>query len=250
VDYEINPWMHVENKPIHRLAEQQWDGLIKELKSIGADLHFLEPVDGFPDMVFTANGAAIVGNKAVAPKMRYSQRSGEEKYFIDWLTKNQFEVFVPSVGCFEGEGDMFLMGDKLFCGYGFRSTKDAYSDIAEFLGVKNIVYCELANPSFYHLDTCFLPLGDDLAMVHEPAFTAESLKEIKKNIRTIVAPPEDAKHFACNSVRIGNKIVIPDDCKKTEEILHKHGFETHAVALTEFIKAGGAAKCLSLKLGK
>jgi N-dimethylarginine dimethylaminohydrolase len=42
--------------------------------------------------------------------------------------------------------------------------------------------------------------------------------------------------------------VLPAGCDTTYRALAERGFTAYPVALSEFIKAGGAAKCLSLKL--
>jgi len=42
--------------------------------------------------------------------------------------------------------------------------------------------------------------------------------------------------------------VMPEGCPETMKKLEAHGYRTYAVCLSEFIKAGGAAKCLTLAL--
>jgi N-dimethylarginine dimethylaminohydrolase len=43
---------------------------------------------------------------------------------------------------------------------------------------------------------------------------------------------------------------MPAGCAATTEKLQKRGFRVHPVELDEFLKAGGAAKCLSLRLDR
>lgn len=249
VNYEINPWMHVSNRPEKSLAGLQWKNLVTALEQAGAKLRFIEPVNGWPDMVFTANGGFVIKNKVLLPRMKYPERAGEEDHFEKWFLAHNFETFKPS-HFFEGEGDLFLIKGKLYCGYGFRSVAEAYPAISSFLGIKDLIYCELKDPSFYHLDTCFLPLNDNLVMIHEPALSRESVRQIRNNLNVISVPEIDARNFACNSVVIGNNIVMPAECPAAMELLAEKGFNIFPVSLSEFIKSGGAAKCLSLKLGQ
>jgi N-dimethylarginine dimethylaminohydrolase len=61
-------------------------------------------------------------------------------------------------------------------------------------------------------------------------------------------PPEEAMHFCCNGVVCGKEIVVPRGCPKLGEDLQHRGYTPHPLAMAEFIKAGGACKCLTLFL--
>ena len=60
--------------------------------------------------------------------------------------------------------------------------------------------------------------------------------------------PDDAMQFACNAVVLGRDVVLPEGCPELCSALATHGFQTHPLPMTEFIKAGGACKCLTLLL--
>ena len=47
---------------------------------------------------------------------------------------------------------------------------------------------------------------------------------------------------------INNQVIIPAGCPRTAEQLGRWGFTAHQIELDEFIKAGGACKCLVLRL--
>ena len=46
VFYEINPWMHRENRPDFELAIEQWHNLVANLRRAGAKVEVIEPVKG------------------------------------------------------------------------------------------------------------------------------------------------------------------------------------------------------------
>jgi N-dimethylarginine dimethylaminohydrolase len=73
---------------------------------------------------------------------------------------------------------------------------------------------------------------------------------MRKHLRLIEIPYDDAKKFACNSVVLGNEIIVPAGADKTYELLAKEGYNSHPVELSEFMKAGGAAKCLTMKISR
>jgi len=58
----------------------------------------------------------------------------------------------------------------------------------------------------------------------------------------------DAERFACNAVNLGRTIVLNRISSGLERQLCDRGFEVVQVELDEFLKAGGAAKCLVMKL--
>jgi len=61
-------------------------------------------------------------------------------------------------------------------------------------------------------------------------------------------PEEEALCFACNAVIVGKDVVLNKNCSQTEELLCSRNFKPHALDFSEFIKAGGSAKCLVLRL--
>jgi ornithine--oxo-acid transaminase len=60
----------------------------------------------------------------------------------------------------------------------------------------------------------------------------------------------DALQFACNAVNVGRTILLNTVSAELCARLEGRGFEIVQVELTEFLKAGGAAKCLVLRLSE
>ncbi|MGR3279379.1 TIGR00300 family protein, partial [Acaryochloris marina NIES-2412] len=58
----------------------------------------------------------------------------------------------------------------------------------------------------------------------------------------------DAVNFACNAVNIDRVLVMHSASASLKQILEDRYFTVLATPLTEFLKAGGAAKCLSLRV--
>jgi ornithine--oxo-acid transaminase len=110
---------------------------------------------------------------------------------------------------------------------------------------------DLIDPRFYHLDTCFAPLENGSLLYYPPAFDAESLARIEEfysPVQRIAASEADAVRFACNAINIGSTIVLNGIGSDLERSLRVHGFEVIQLDLDEFLMAGGAAKCLVMKL--
>ena len=138
----------------------------------------------------------------------------------------------------------------LWAGYGVRTALGAHRPLAERLRVR-VESLHLVDARFYHLDTCFVPLPGGRVVYYPPAFDARSQRRIEA-----LAPPaqrfavgeEDARNFACNAVRIGRTWIANHASPALRERLEGWGYRVVTTPLTEFMKAGGAAKCLALIL--
>ena len=58
----------------------------------------------------------------------------------------------------------------------------------------------------------------------------------------------EAKRFGCNAVVVGKSVVTNTGCEKLGADLRANGYSPIATPLDEFLKAGGSAKCLTLRL--
>jgi N-dimethylarginine dimethylaminohydrolase len=246
ISYEINPWMKVENKVAQERAVKQWKSLEKTITKAGASLKYIDPIDHLPDMVFTANGAVVLNNIALIAKFRHEERQGEETYWRDWFTDRGYKVIEPRF-LFEGAGDALWSGKTMFVGYGFRTDALAAHEIYEQM-TQEVILIKLNDPYFYHLDTCFCPLNEDEALVYRGAIDPLSYRLLGRHIDLIEVDEDEAKLFACNSVVIDKTVVMPKGCNKTKKQLKKRGYNVKQVEMNEFIKAGGACKCLTLRI--
>jgi len=249
IEYEINPWMSRSHDSIPELAREQWQGLRTKLESLGAKVELMAPQKGLPDMVFTANAALIVGRRAFLCNFRHEQRRGEAAFFEEWLQGRGFQVErLPAKRFFEGEGDALFCGDTLFAGYRIRSDVSSHEYLARKLDCLAISL-DLVNERFYHVDTCFCPLPDGRAIYFPGAFDEYGRSAIQQHVKAwIEVEPDEAAHFACNAVVLGQDIVLPEGCPKLYSALQAWGYRTHPLPMTEFLKAGGACKCLVLYL--
>lgn len=148
----------------------------------------------------------------------------------------------------EGAGDALFCGETLFAGYRQRSDAVAHQHVAGMLNVRSLPL-ELVNPRFYHLDTCFCPLATDEALYFPGAFDDYGRKVLESNIPKLIAVEEPEAHrFGCNAVVVGKTVVHNSGCPQMAESLRQRGYTPIAVELDEFLKAGGSAKCLTLRL--
>ena len=248
IEYEINPWMDRRRASDPDAAKRQWDALVAIFERLGVTIELLAPVSGLPDLVFTANAGVVWNDVFVPSRFRHVERQGESPHFERWFTEHGFRAVSVESGDFEGAGDALFCGETLYAGYLRRSELQAHHELAALFGC-HVLGLELVDPRFYHLDTCFCPLAPGIALAYLPAFDEYGVRVLREHIDTLIeAPDDDAARFACNAVVIGDDVVLNTGCGATERLLCSHGFVTHSTDLSEFLKAGGAAKCLTLRL--
>ena len=249
IHYEINPWMNRARQADHALAVQQWEALRTSLTEVGAEIRLLDPVAGLPDLVFTANAALIFRRMAVVARFRHPQRQGEEPHDAAWLSRAGFDVQqLPGGMYFEGAGDALFCGETLFAGYRIRSAALGHQQIGELLGV-HVIPLELVDDYYYHLDTCFCPLSPGEAIWFPGAFDDYGQQVVRELVGNLIAVDEaEARQFACNAVVVGRTVVTNIGCPKLHAALRSAGYEPRDAPLCEFVKAGGSAKCLTLRL--
>jgi len=139
-------------------------------------------------------------------------------------------------------------GDTLFAGYRMRSQAVSHQLVAARIGHR-VIPMELVDPYYYHLDTCFCPLTADTAAYFPGAFDGYGRQALREHIPTLIEVDRDeAREFACNAIVIGSTITTNTGCPFFHEQLRAIGFTPIATPLGEFVKAGGSAKCLTLRL--
>jgi N-dimethylarginine dimethylaminohydrolase len=253
VDYVINPWMAGNvHRPSRDLAFAQWRELHRQLQQI-ADVRLIPAVAGSPDMVFVGHTAVVQHGVAALSSFACPERRAEEQPVRRWLSDHGFLLWETSrETAFEGEGDALFDADgrRLWAAHGVRTCLNCHRHIADAWQVP-VTSLRLVDPRFYHLDTCFAPLTGDCVMYFPGAFDAASRALIEAAYRAkkrVAVTEEEATAFACNVINVGEKVLMhkvsTDLCCRLERL----GFEVVQVDLSEFLKGGGAAKSLVLRL--
>jgi N-dimethylarginine dimethylaminohydrolase len=249
IEYEINPWMSRARGAEAAVAQKQWKGLYDKLSGLDCKIQLVEPQPKLPDMVFTANAGLTVGRKFIPSNFRHQERAGEAPHFVRWMEEHGYEtLWLSDKLYFEGEGDALFGGDALLCGYKFRSDIQSHRAVADMLSCR-VISVELVDARFYHLDTCFCPLPDGSGFWFPAAFDEYGQRVIRDHVPNLIdVEEEEAAHFSCNAVLLEQDIVLPEGAPKLVATLQERGYRCHALPMTEFLKAGGACKCLTMFL--
>lgn len=249
IEYEINPWMNRSLGAVRALAYTQWTNLRDTLLNLGVQIELMEPQAGLPDLVFTANAGLMFHKQFLSSRFKHDVRAKESPFFDAWFKAHGYDVVhLPETAYHEGAGDALFCGDTLFAGYRTRSDAQSHQWVAQKFGVR-VLPLELVNTRFYHLDTCFCPLARGEALYFPDAFDAYGRRVLETHIPKLIAVAEPEAHrFGCNAVVVGKTVVHNSRCQGLAESLNAAGYKSIEVELDEFLKAGGSAKCLTLRL--
>ncbi|MEZ4814170.1 MAG: arginine deiminase-related protein [Bdellovibrionota bacterium] len=263
ISYAINPHMRLPDGKLKQVdsskATEQWKKLVKSLENCGLEVEIMDSQAKFPDMVFAANQSFVYWNlntnrpEVLLSNMKHSERQGEIPYFEEYFNAHDYKIHkIPQELSFEGTGDASIDIERkvIFAGYGMRSHPSTPSRLCELTGYP-VVPLELKNTDYYHLDTCFAPLGPRDVVIADDAFSDEGLDLIYAAFENVIhadhieAKESLAANLFCPN---GKDVIIEEQNTRLIQRLSGLGYNVHPVDTSEFIKSGGSVFCLKLFL--
>ena len=264
VSYIINPWMDpaswARDKRAQLAAMREWHALHHKLEELGARVELVAPAPGLPDLVFTANAGVVLDRRVLLARFRHPQRGQEEPRFETAFRELQARGHIDSVHklprglVLEGAGDcVFDAARGLFwMGYGPRSDAAA-QHVVKDLFAQEVVALELADARFYHMDTALCPLSGGEVMYLPSAFTAAGRAVIHEHVRAedrIEIKMADGCRLAANAVCVGRSLIMSAASTRLRTELTARGYRVVEIPLPSFLRSGGSAFCLTLRLDR
>lgn len=264
VSYVINPWMDPQSwardRRAHAAAVGEWSALERKLEHLGATIEQVSPAPALPDLVFTANAAVVLDRQVLLARFRHPERRREQPHFEAAFRALQARGLVdcirklPDDVVLEGAGDcVWDASRKLFwLGYGPRSDAAAQRHVADMFA-QDVVALELIDPRFYHMDTALAPLPGGEVMYLPQAFSTAALGQIRECVAPharIELSLADGCRLAANAVCLGGTLVLSDCSDALRRELAERGYHVEATPLPSFLRSGGSAFCLTLRLDR
>lgn len=244
IAWSLNPHTVIGSSDPER-AQAQHARLLRTVREAGANVIEVPFVHGAYDSVFAKDNGVYVERagtlRATMAGPRYRERQAEQAARAAQLARLGAQVSGPAP--FEG-GDVIVGTDRVFLGYGFRSSLAAVPYLAAQLDMA-ILPLELVDPLLYHLDTALAVLSDGTVLVCEEGFTPDALAALRGvATRWIPVPREDASTLSLNFVEIGDTIITGTSSALVRAQLERLGKRVIVTPLDEFQRAGGSAACL------
>jgi N-dimethylarginine dimethylaminohydrolase len=262
-----NPYIDINHNILKNNVMTQHSNLAKSIsKKIIFEIQDVK--HNLPDIVFVANSGLClprIPNTIILPNMKYKQRREELEYLekiFRTIRLNPIRFPGNDLAPFEGQAEVkwFHNGNKLICGYGFRSTKETFEILKSLLNKlykshslnpPELLVLPLESPNYYHLDLAMLEYDDSKCIIHEQAFNKDSIEKIKdflgeKNV-TIINTNDK---MCLNAIVDGNKLLthkIKDNYMKImlENIVKR---KIKEIDTSEFEKSGGSVRCMTLDM--
>jgi N-dimethylarginine dimethylaminohydrolase len=243
VAYTINPWMDPaswarDDRALAAASRREWTGLERALRDTGARVDLVPSTPRLPDLVFTANAAVVLDGKALLARFRYPERQAEEPHFEAAFRQLQGRGVIHTVR---------TLPDGLA-----RSDAQARHVVAEEFA-PDVIALELADERFYHMDTALCPLTGGEVIVYPGAFTPAGRAAIAERVgpdERIEISFDDASRLAANAVCVGHDIVLSYCSDALRARLAERGYRVTATPLDSFLRSGGSAFCLTLRLDR
>lgn len=272
-EYSTNRWMRKNNRPNKELANEQWERLYLACFNAGMTIDLIPPRLGLYDLTFSANAGIRFGNRFIVSNYFEKPRRPESK-----INERFFSRVCGFDTCllpkkvlshkiyFEGQGDaVWLKENELLVGYGVRTNNWGVVEVGQAclplrnaIGLTVIPLLMLAKRDylenekiFYHLDTCLMYLRNAGAfLVYPKAFPPESMAKLARLGEIITVTKEQAENFVCNGIEADEKtLFLPWVDEPLRRILGDVGYTNiQTFPMSEFMKSGGAVKCLILEL--
>jgi N-dimethylarginine dimethylaminohydrolase len=264
VSYAINPWMNpaswARDERAHLAATREWRALYRRLVELGAAVELVPPAPGIPDLVFTANAGVVLNRHVLLARFRHPERRREEPHFEAAFRALQAHGLIDSVSRLPGDVVLEGAGDCVFdaarglfwMGYGPRSDAGARHVVSDMFG-HEVVALELADERFYHMDTALCPLSGGEVMYLPAAFTPAGLAIIRDRVAPqdrIELGLEAGCRLAANAVCIGRSLIMSGAGERLRRELETRGYRVLDTPLPSFLRSGGSAFCLTLRLDR
>ena len=214
---------------------------LKVLKELNLNINLLEPLEDFPDSIFVEDPALIYKKVCIILNPYDQSRNGEKKIISKEISKLFDDIFFIENGYIEG-GDILNINDHFIIGLSNRTNKLGAKNLSIILNSlgATVTICETPKNILHFKSECSL-IDDDVILASKKM---AKLDYLKSNYKLIEVPI--GEEGAANSLRINEKLLVPDNFKKTFEILSKN-FDIIKIKVSEISKVDAGLSCMSLR---
>ena len=227
--------------PQYEIVMNEHSNYVKAIKETGLKINLLEPLEEYPDSIFVEDPAITYKFNIIILNPADPSRNGE-KNIIENEVKHLFDniLFVEN-GFIEG-GDILNINNHFIIGLSERTNKvgaENLSIILKKLGA-TVEICKTPNDILHFKSECSV-LDNDTILV---SYKMAKLDYLKSHYNLIELPI--GEEGASNSLRINDKLLLPDGYLKAEEILSKN-YNIIKVKVDEIAKVDAGLSCMSLR---
>ena len=227
--------------PQYEIITEEHSNYIKAMEEVGLKINLLETLEEYPDSIFVEDPALTYKSNVIILNPFDPSRNGE-KNIIENEIKDLFDniLFVED-GFVEG-GDILNINNHFIIGLSNRTNQlgaENLSKILQSLGA-TVEICKTPDDILHFKSECSV-IDDDTILVSNKM---AQLNYLRSNYQLIELPL--GEEGAANSLRINDKLLLPDGFEKAEEILSKK-YTIIKVKVDEIAKVDAGLSCMSLR---
>lgn len=215
---------------------------VAALKSTGAEVVELDPLDAFPDAQFVEDTALCLPQGAVLMRPGAPSRLGEVAEMAPTLRACYDDVReIEGPGHIEG-GDILVTGREILVGRSDRTDAEGVAELSKIAAEWGHRLREVFTPEgVLHFKT------DCSLMDAETILSTRRLDASGCFEGYRVLHVADGEEAAANAIRFNNLVLMAAGFPRTAEMLVREGFEVVEIDNTDCAKLDGGMSCLSLR---
>ena len=235
---------HLQRTPIDAaIADRQHSAYEQALRACGAEVVRLPDLADHPDAVFVEDTAVLLDGHAVIARPGAESRAGEAESTAAGLA-GSFQLHRLEAGFVDG-GDVLRIGRRLYVGQSSRTDAEGTSALREAvapLGYE-VVGAELRGR--LHLKTGATFAGPDAHGTPVLLYDEQAVDPRQfAGVETVAVA--DGEAAAANSLRVGERLILPAGNPRTAGRLRDRGFQLCEVDVSELQKAEAGVTCMCL----
>ncbi|WP_170410315.1 dimethylarginine dimethylaminohydrolase family protein [Ruegeria atlantica] len=215
---------------------------VAALKSTGAEVIELDPLDAFPDAQFVEDTALCLPQGAVLMRPGAPSRMGEVAEMAPTLqTRYETVLEIKGPGHIEG-GDILVTGREILVGRSDRTDAKGVAELAKITSDWGHKLREVFTPEgVLHFKT------DCSLMDAETILSTRRLDASGCFEGYRVLYVADGEEAAANAIRFNNLVLMAAGFPRTAEMLDQEGYSVVEIDNTDCAKLDGGMSCLSLR---
>lgn len=221
-------------------AEHQ--AYVATLRDLGLAVTVLEPLDDFPDALFTEDVALTFPDGAILLRPGAPGRAGEVEHIRGALAAHHARLLEMTGPGFADGGDVLRLADRVIIGLSARTDRTGAEELAGLL--RQLGYlAEIAEtpPGVLHFKTgC--GLIDAHTILAVPALADCPQFE---GLEVVTTPPGEEP--AANILRIRDTVLVGDRWPATHALLAARGIEIHPLPTDQIAHIDAGLSCMSLR---
>lgn len=222
------------------LAEHE--AYVATLRTLGLAVEVLEPLDDFPDALFTEDVALTFPEGAILLRPGAPSRAGEVDHIREPLAAHHGRFLEMTGPGYADGGDILRLADRVIIGLSARTDRTGAEELASLLGQLDI-RAEIAEtpPGVLHFKTgC--GLIDARTILAVPALADCPQFD---GLEVVTTPPGEEP--AANILRIQGTLLVGDRWSATHALLGARGIAIRPLPTDQIAHIDAGLSCMSLR---